>query len=48
MASRAGYQGIVFDEIQYARNWSVQIKALYDSFPDAYIWVSGSSSLLLK
>lgn len=45
---RAGYQGIVLDEIQYAKDWAIQLKALYDSFPDFYIWASGSSSLILK
>ncbi|MEJ5226834.1 ATP-binding protein [Thermodesulfovibrio sp.] len=45
---KAGYQGIVLDEVQYAKDWAVQLKALYDSFPDLYIWASGSSSLMLK
>lgn len=44
---RAGYQGIVLDEIQYAKDWAIQLKALYDSFL-IFIWASGSSSLILK
>lgn len=43
-----GYDGIVIDEVHYARNWSNCLKALYDDFPDKIIWVSDSSSLILR
>lgn len=43
-----GYDGIVVDEVHYARNWSNCLKALYDDFPDKTIWVSDSSSLILR
>ena len=45
---KAGYQGVVLDEVQYAKDWALHLKALYDSFPEHFIWASGSSSLALK
>lgn len=45
---RRGYEGVVIDEVHFAKDWSVHLKALYDDYPDRYIWASGSSSLLLK
>jgi hypothetical protein len=44
----SGYEGIVIDEIHFAREWSAHIKALYDDFPDRSVWVSDSSSLVLR
>lgn len=44
----AGYSGIVIDEVHYARNWALHLKALYDDFPEHSIWVSDSSSLVLR
>lgn len=43
-----GYQGVAVDEIHYARDWSRHIKALYDDFPNRSIWVSDSSSIVLR
>jgi predicted AAA+ superfamily ATPase len=43
-----GYEGIVLDEVHRARDWGVHLKSLVDSFPGKTIWVSGSSSILLK
>lgn len=43
-----GYDGVVIDEVHYAANWSVHLKALYDDFPDKIIWASDSSSLVLR
>ncbi|WP_456402414.1 ATP-binding protein [Persephonella sp.] len=43
-----GYEGVVIDEIYFANDWSQHLKAIYDSFPDRYIWVSGSSNLILR
>ncbi len=45
---KRGYEGVVIDEVHFARDWSLHLKALYDDYPDRYIWASGSSSLLLK
>ena len=45
---RKGYDGIIIDEIHYANNWSVHIKALYDDYPDKIIWISDSSNLILQ
>ncbi len=43
-----GYEGVIIDEVHYAKDWSLHLKALYDDYPHHYIWASGSSSLLLK
>ena len=44
----AGYSGVIVDEVHFARNWSVHAKALYDDFPDRTLWLSDSSSLILR
>lgn len=44
----AGYAGAIVDEVHYARDWSLQLKALYDDFPDRSLWISDSSSLVLR
>lgn len=43
-----GYQGIVLDEIHFARDWSVHAKSIYDNHPKKKIWLSDSSSLVLR
>lgn len=43
-----GYAGVIIDEVHFARDWSLHIKALYDDFPDRQIWISDSSSLVLR
>lgn len=43
-----GYEGVIIDEIHYAADWSIHLKALYDDFPNKKIWVSDSSSLVLR
>ena len=45
---KRGYEGVLIDEVHHARDWSLHLKALYDDYPDKYIWASGSSSLLIK
>ncbi len=45
---KVGYKGVVLDEVQYAKDWALHLKALYDSFPQHFIWASGSSSLALR
>ncbi len=45
---KRGYEGIIIDEVHLAKDWSLHLKALYDDYPDRYIWASGSSSLLIK
>ncbi|MDK2886457.1 MAG: uncharacterized protein PWP54_1015 [Thermosipho sp. (in: thermotogales)] len=43
-----GYQGIIIDEVHYLNNWSIQVKSLFDSFPSKKIWISDSSSIILR
>ena len=43
-----GYEGVIIDEVHFAVDWSLHLKALYDDFPDKSIWVSDSSSLVLR
>ncbi len=40
--------GIIIDEVSFLKDWGVIVKALYDSFPEKTIWVSGSSSAIIK
>ena len=39
-----GGKYLFLDEIQKYKNWSIEIKSLYDNFPDLYLVLSGSSS----
>lgn len=43
-----GYKGIIIDEVHYLNKWSINIKSIYDSFPDKKIIISDSSSIILK
>ncbi len=43
-----GYEGVIIDEVHYASDWSIHLKALYDDFPNKIFWVSDSSSLVLR
>jgi len=43
-----GYEGVIIDEVHFAANWSMHLKALYDDFPGKTFWVSDSSSLVLR
>jgi hypothetical protein len=43
-----GYEGIVVDEAHYAKDWSIHLKALYDSYPRKLVIASDSSSLVLR
>jgi len=45
---KRGYEGIVIDEIHHSNSWSLNVKALFDDYPDKYIWISDSSNLMLK
>ncbi len=40
-----GGQLLCFDEIHKYPNWSIELKSIYDSFPDIKLIVSGSSAL---
>ncbi|WP_041082060.1 ATP-binding protein [Thermotoga profunda] len=42
------YPGVIIDEIHFMPNWSAMLKFLYDSFPNKTIWISDSSSVLLR
>ncbi len=43
-----GYDGVIIDEVHFARDWSRHLKSLYDDFPDRTVWASDSSSLILR
>lgn len=43
--SRLGGKVIAFDEIHKYPNWSLELKSIYDTFPDLKILASGSSAL---
>jgi len=43
-----GYRGIIVDEVHFINKWSQHVKALYDAFPNKSIWLSDSSSLILR
>jgi uncharacterized protein len=44
----SGYNGVIIDEIHFAKDWSLHLKALYDDYPERSIWISDSSSLVLR
>jgi predicted AAA+ superfamily ATPase len=44
----SGYDGVYIDEIHYAKEWSLHIKALYDAFPNKKIVICDSSSVALR
>jgi len=43
-----GFEGVIVDEVHFARDWSLHLKALYDDFPGRFLWASDSSSLVLR
>lgn len=43
-----GYEGIIIDEVHYAKDWSIHLKAIYDAHPAKLIIASDSSSLILR
>ncbi|MBN1242729.1 MAG: ATP-binding protein [Spirochaetales bacterium] len=47
-AFMAGYRGVAFDEVHFAKDWGAHLKALYDDFPEHSVWASDSSSLALR
>ena len=42
------YDGLIIDEVHYLKDWSLHVKSLYDSFPNKTIWLSDSSSVVLR
>lgn len=40
-----GGRVVVIDEVHSYKNWAIEIKNIYDSFPDLFIRISGSSML---
>ena len=44
----AGFEGVIIDEVHFAKDWSINLKAIYDDYPDRTIWISDSSSLILR
>ena len=43
-----GYEGVIIDEVHFAKDWSKHLKSLYDDFPDRTVWASDSSALVLR
>lgn len=43
-----GFEGVIIDEVHFARDWSRHLKALYDDFPKHLLWISDSSALVLR
>ena len=43
-----GYDGVIIDEVHFARDWSKHLKSLYDDYPDRMVWASDSSALILR
>lgn len=43
-----GYEGVIIDEVHFAKDWSLHVKSLYDDFPLNSIWISDSSSLVVR
>ena len=43
-----GYDGVIIDEVHFAKDWSKHLKSLYDDYPDRNVWASDSSSLILR
>ena len=43
-----GFEGIIVDEAHYAKDWSIHLKALYDSYPGKLVIASDCSSLVLR
>ncbi len=43
-----GYDTLICDEVHFAPDWSIHLKALYDSHPRKTIWASDSSSLVMR
>ena len=42
------YQHLIIDEVHFAKDWAQNVKALYDSFPKRKLWISDSSSIILR
>jgi uncharacterized protein len=47
-ADSKGQQLVIFDEIQYLRDWEVHLKDLVDSYPQAKFVATGSAAAALK
>ena len=48
MPKSAGPKLVIFDEIQYLRNWEVHLKDLVDHFPEIKFIASGSAAAALR
>ncbi len=44
----SGFSGVIIDEVHFARDWSLHLKALFDDFPNHTLWASDSSALVLR
>jgi predicted AAA+ superfamily ATPase len=47
-AFQRDFNGIIFDEVHFAPDWSRDLKALYDAYPKKQIIASDSNSLILQ
>jgi predicted AAA+ superfamily ATPase len=43
-----GYDGVFIDEVHYAKDWAIHLKALYDSFATKKIAACDSSTIVLR
>ncbi len=43
-----GFDGLIIDEVHFSKDWELNLKAIYDNFPNKFIWASGSSNLALR
>ncbi len=43
-----GYEGLAVDEIHHAKDWSINLKSIYDDFPKFQIIACDSSSTILR
>jgi hypothetical protein len=43
-----GYEGALVDEVHYAADWSLHLKAAYDAFPNKTLVASDSSTVVLR
>jgi predicted AAA+ superfamily ATPase len=43
-----GFEGLTIDEVHHAPDWSMHVKSVCDSYPNRRIWLSDSSSLILR
>ena len=48
MYKKAGYDGVIIDDVHFAKNWDTNLKDLCDNFKDKIIWAADSSEQIFK